>query len=478
LVVLRCLPSLRFEQFDFNSDQAIVGLMAKHFVEGRTFPLFFYGQAYMLGVQAWIAAPFVAIGGSTVAMLRLPLVVWNAVVVGWLMGRLIRHGVSGGVAFAATLPIIAPGALASMLLMQTLGASIEPFLYVLLLWHLRSRPIAFGVLFAIAYLHREFVLFVLPALAVVWWLDRRRPDRATGIFLAKAVLAFAAAWLAIAEVARHVNTLGPPGGETAPGSLVAQSQMVVMRLMWDPRAYLARLGALVRNTLPDLFALHPVAAWLVGVNSRITVGSTLGGIAFLGGLVVAAVTLLGRRRPLDAPPSDHFYWYLALIAVQAILAYALNGGINPAMPGVSRYVLFALLLPIAILGALVERQSWAVVKIAACALVALWAALNVGDNIAIIREYLRMPPPNEYRVLVDFLVSHRIKYGRADYWDAYIVDFLSGERVILAPTAVMRISAYDARVARNAASAVNVLHLPCDVGAHVASWCIDDPLHR
>src|SRR5215467_8029876 len=68
IVLIRCAPSLWFEQFDFDSDQAIVGLMAKHLAEGRTFPLFFYGQNYMLGVEAWIAAPFVWAGGATVAM--------------------------------------------------------------------------------------------------------------------------------------------------------------------------------------------------------------------------------------------------------------------------------------------------------------------------------------------------------------------------------------------------------------------------
>ena len=69
-----------FERFDFDSEQAIVGLMAKHVSELRAFPLFFYGQNYMLGVQAWLAAPLFLIGGPTLLMLRLPLVVINAVV--------------------------------------------------------------------------------------------------------------------------------------------------------------------------------------------------------------------------------------------------------------------------------------------------------------------------------------------------------------------------------------------------------------
>ncbi|MBU4429254.1 MAG: hypothetical protein KKE37_07875, partial [Verrucomicrobia bacterium] len=34
-------------RFSMNSDYGIVALMAKHIVEGRDFPVFFYGQAYM-----------------------------------------------------------------------------------------------------------------------------------------------------------------------------------------------------------------------------------------------------------------------------------------------------------------------------------------------------------------------------------------------------------------------------------------------
>src|SRR5712692_10291587 len=77
LVLLRCFPATWYEQFNFDSDQAIVGLMAKHLSEGRAFPLFFYGQHYMLGVQSWMAAPLFLLGGPTITMLRLPLVLFN-----------------------------------------------------------------------------------------------------------------------------------------------------------------------------------------------------------------------------------------------------------------------------------------------------------------------------------------------------------------------------------------------------------------
>jgi len=41
LIVLRSVVFLQYEQADFDADQAIVGLMAKHLSEGRAWPLFF-----------------------------------------------------------------------------------------------------------------------------------------------------------------------------------------------------------------------------------------------------------------------------------------------------------------------------------------------------------------------------------------------------------------------------------------------------
>src|SRR5687768_10625145 len=57
VVVFRSAVLVFWEQSNFDSDQAIVGLMAKHLAELRAFPLFYYGQSYMLAVEAWLAAP-------------------------------------------------------------------------------------------------------------------------------------------------------------------------------------------------------------------------------------------------------------------------------------------------------------------------------------------------------------------------------------------------------------------------------------
>ena len=72
-VLLRAFPFVWWPNTHFDSDQAVVGLMAKHLAEGRALPLFFYGQHYMLAVEAWLAAPLFWLFGASVAALKLPL---------------------------------------------------------------------------------------------------------------------------------------------------------------------------------------------------------------------------------------------------------------------------------------------------------------------------------------------------------------------------------------------------------------------
>ncbi len=55
----------------FGSDQAIIGLMARHIWLYGEHPLFFYGQDYMGPGEAYVAVPFFALLGSSALSLRL-----------------------------------------------------------------------------------------------------------------------------------------------------------------------------------------------------------------------------------------------------------------------------------------------------------------------------------------------------------------------------------------------------------------------
>ncbi|MBB4957627.1 ArnT family glycosyltransferase [Micromonospora polyrhachis] len=55
-----------------NSDEATSGLVTMHIVQGREFPLFFYGQYYMGALESYLAVPLFALFGSSTFALRLP----------------------------------------------------------------------------------------------------------------------------------------------------------------------------------------------------------------------------------------------------------------------------------------------------------------------------------------------------------------------------------------------------------------------
>jgi hypothetical protein len=68
-VVIRWILIL-LNKVPFNSDEAIVGLMANHILKGET-PTFFYGQAYMGSLDSYIVAGFFSLLGNTITAIRI-----------------------------------------------------------------------------------------------------------------------------------------------------------------------------------------------------------------------------------------------------------------------------------------------------------------------------------------------------------------------------------------------------------------------
>ena len=478
LVLLRSAVPTLWETA-FNSDQAIVGLMAKHLSEGRAFPLFFYGQNYMLGVQSWIAVPFFWVGGPTIAMLRLPLVLVNAGVAVALVVMFARLGMRPALALVAALPMIVTTPVVSEALVETIGASVEPFAYVLILWGLRGRPLVFGTVFCLAFLHREFVLFVAPALLVAQWREGSlwRPGE-----VGRAAVGFAAVWILVDVLKRTVNAYGPSGGEHASASLLLQAQQIGRWLSATPGPYLERVAQVMTWGLPDMLGMSPYEPFPeYGVFGLDVAGSYIAGLALGAALAVSAIRLLAALRTSarsTSARSTYFPLYLAMVAIFTVLAYGLNNGIDPSAAPIVRYLLFALLLPSAILAAFFAREHVPLVRTSVAVFVVVWAALTTADTARLLKRYETSPPPNPHRVVADYLTAHKIRFGRAGYWDAYLVTFLSRERVILASTGKVRISSYQRRVEENASNAVFLRRQPCSSGTPVAAWCIEDPYGR
>src|SRR5437764_565496 len=90
VVVARAAIFIFREQSYFDADQAVIGLMGKHLSELRAFPLFLYGQNYILAVEAWMAALSFRLFGVSVVALKLPLLAVNLVFV-FLLIRLLQR---------------------------------------------------------------------------------------------------------------------------------------------------------------------------------------------------------------------------------------------------------------------------------------------------------------------------------------------------------------------------------------------------
>jgi hypothetical protein len=467
LVLLRCVVPTIYEGFYFDSDQAIIGLMARRLSAFEGFPLFYDGLNYILGVESWIIAPFFWIARPSIAVMRVPLVLLNVVTAVWLVtavGR--RLGVRPLVAFAGALPFIVPAPVAASQLLETAGACVEPFIYILLLWRLRQRPLAFGAVLAVAFLHREFTVFAVPALLAVEAASGGSWDAANLRRAALTGVGFGVVWLAVDAIKRY----------QAGASLGLQAASLAGQVCFAPAELVPRAASVFTQALPVLYGGTLTRLLDFRMNTPVTDGSAAVGwllTIVLGGMLVRLAWSWYRQPRLGA--SEAFFVYLGLVGVFTAAAYPLSCNITPGQPPLLRYILLGLLLPVGCFGAFMVRERSRLLRVAVPTAFALWGAVNLAGNVRLLRASITEPPPSEHRVVADYLVSQQIRYARAIYWDAYAIDFLSHERVIVASVDLVRIPDYQRRVDENDAHAYNLPRIPCTGGPQVASWCVQPP---
>ena len=61
------------------------------------------------------------------------------------------------------------------------------------------------------------------------------------------------------------------------------------------------------------------------------------------------------------------------------------------------------------------------------------AAFNLAGNVRLVREYATGPPRRELNELAQALEQRGVRYVEADYWTAFDVAWVTGERVIASP---------------------------------------------
>lgn len=464
LVVARSLVFAVYEHALFDSDQAILGLMAKHLSEGRAFPLFLYGQPYLLGVEAWLAVPFFWVAGPTVAALRASLITWNIGVVTLLIVGLHRcGGLRPYLALVAALFVAFPPPDTAADLVDAGGGNIEPFVWVLVLWFVRERPFWFGSLLAVGFLNREFVIYAVPVLVVGQLWSRTLFRLSTLRAWLFALVAFLAVWQGVQALVPYSDGMGPgTDGTLVTATRGSQLENLSQRARFEARGLPAR----------GLTVLTTGVAGLVGGRRMAGAPQGRDWVGYLMGLaLIAAVVRLSVISVRgSSAPSTSFAWYILGIGVVAAVAYAVT---RPGEDPVRRYMLLSLFIPVGLTALWLTIEPNRRVRQGVVAFVLAWTMVAAVDNWRQFHRFLSGAVPDPMGEIVAALEARGVSIAEAPYWRAYKLSFLTAERIKVASTDVVRITEYQT-LARDAPALVRLQESPCAGGQPVAGWYLCD----
>jgi len=465
LVLARSFVFLRYESSYFDSDQAIVGLMAKHLEEGRAFPLFFYGQTYLLAVEAWLAAPLFWVAGASVGTLRASLVLTNLAITTLLIVGLERwgglrplYGLAAAIFFAFAPPYTAA------LLVQANGANIEPFLFALVLWTVRDRPLWFGAILAIGFLTREFTAYAVPVVIIGQVLDR-------SLFRAESVrrwlltaVAFFGVWECVQALRPFADLMGPgTRGQLLHGFAGSQFDNLSGRASFVLGELPARAVAMVVHQAPRLLGAAVVEEAVARQGRDWLFWPLLGG---LSAAVLRTLFVRVRGWRVSRGPSA-FGWYVLGLGVMGAAGYVAS---RPVADVVDRYFLMVVFIPVGATAVFLAHEPNRWLRRALVALVLAWAACSGLDHVRLLARYRGHDGPDALRELADTLVARHVRTAEAVYWRAYKLTFLTGERVKVASNDFVRIEEYQDLAAAEGDRLISIREEACAGGERVADW--------
>ena len=404
-----------------DSDEAVVGLMARHALDGEP-TAFFWGQSYGGTLEPLLVAVAFALAGSSVLALKLVPVALFAVAgyLVWLVGRR-TIGVRGAV-IAVALFLLGPAYSVWWSTKERgfYGVSLVLSLLVLLLaLRLSERVVrrdvaALGIALGLGLWTNAMVGFV--ALPAVCWLVWRKPTvlREAWILLAGAGVA-ASLWIREAVV----NDFAPlrPGPE--PGD----------------DTYIDHLNTFFAADLPMALGLRvPFSLeWPAGeLPAR--------GVELLA--VLAVVWALARRRGRP--------WELLAVVAAAypfLFAFAPVAAYNLE----PRY-LFPLAPVIALLaGAALGRHTLLAAAVCTSALgLSVSGLRSLADADVIAAATGNIAVPADASPAIGVLKDAGVRHALASYWLAYRLTFESDETIVVASTGQVRYPPYQREARRSA----------------------------
>jgi uncharacterized membrane protein len=389
-----------------DSDEAIVGLMARHIVHQHQFSSFYWGQNYGGSLTAIVMAAVFAVFGSSTATLKVVPIGMSAVaaILVWRLGR--RTIGEPGATLAALAFWVWP---ANYVLLSTkergfywmcmiLGLS-----FLLAVLRLVDHPdrwgewIVLGILGGLGWWTSPQILyFVVPGL--VWLGIKLRRDAWRLIVSLPFALLAAFPWL-LFNFHHDWAALVPTSHQFDKG-------------------YIGNIKVLVRHGLPVALGLNILEKWIVPVVFP---------AIYVALLVLGTIGVI-RRRPKQ--------WLLILVA----LAFPLLWGAFPVsgVIGEGRYVMFILPAVILLLMYAARSPVLQVLMFVAALAVSIEGVHRIADHAS---APIRTGP------LIAALDAHHVHHLYGDYWVVYRVAFETNERIVGTPRFSKRWPPYDQAVA-------------------------------
>jgi hypothetical protein len=446
----------------FHSDEAVIGLMARHILQGAR-PTFFYGQAYMGSLDAWaVALGFTLLGESVLAIRIVQSGLYLLVVaLGWLFawqisGNRILAGVAGLVLAVPTVNV-------ALYSTASLGGYNETMLFGgLLLWlgYGVSQPHPLRIsgnmervgAQGLAPLQgtRTRLMWLLVGLiaGVGWW--------ANGLII---MYALPVGLLLLYRTLRPAGTAAPPGlarrlvplAVALAGFVIGSAPWWVYDFTHDHaaiRTFLVSEQTAETGEIDTMYAppeQRALGLVVAGIPALVGMRFPWSADFFLlpvGVLILAVYSLaLVRLRAANRLCPDAARLVLGMIGLFMLVFVASTFGIDPT----GRYFV-PLALPLAVLvGSLVadwwgRMSGWAralplavVVLVVGYQAAGQWAAANTAPGFTTQLNPVTHLPNDHDAELIAFLTGHGLTSGCTQYWVAFRLAFLSGETLQYSP---------------------------------------------
>jgi hypothetical protein len=421
-----------------NSDAAIVGLQAMHILRGERSP-FLWGSGYQTSADAFVAAGFFAIAGSTPFALMLSALTLH-VVATWLVFATLRRRFAPWTSLVLTLPLVfSPSSIHTYALYPPRQLSIT--LAVAALWAVdgaaRTRTSSSSQ-------HTR---------AVTRWRPRSKTWLAIGgalygfaisadpypMVLAPIILGYAL-FLAFDAPMQRLPLLGI-------GTLFGLFPFALLHRAAEAKsgpmglttsALSHHWDLLVRECLPwalsykvyyarNVMDYQPWDAPMVVQTIQITGALVVGSI-----VVVGLVSLFAKSIP----------WPRRSLGFMGALTYpvAIGGFLVSVMVmdhfSMRYLAVLTLMLPFAAMSAahLLGPRGFAVLFAPHVIASAIGGWVGYGPFVRGATPVLETPELRDDYTLFELLRSRGIRYAQADYWASYRLTFMFGERIVVVPT--------------------------------------------